>query len=112
MKILWIVLQFMIYEYPAEHLPVPVYLFINPTMNTRIILHLLFSMGHYATEYDLILHPALRETFRYANLIGVEDEEESLKKYCNVLVVKYIKGKLVHYHNGYRITGSWIIVSR
>ena len=56
MKKLWSVLQFMIYEDPAEHLPVPVYLFIRPTMNTWFILHLLLSMGHYETEYDLILY--------------------------------------------------------
>ena len=38
------VLQFMIYEDPAEHFPVPVYSFIKPTMNTRFILHIFLSM--------------------------------------------------------------------
>ena len=60
----WSVLQFMIYEYLEEDLPVPVYSFIKPAMNTQFILHLLLSMGHYETEYDLILHPILRESFR------------------------------------------------
>ena len=69
----------MIYEDTARHLPVPVYLFINPTMNTRFLLHLLLSMGHYETEYDMILHPTLRESFKYAKLIGAEVDEESLK---------------------------------
>ena len=112
MEQLWEVYQFMIYEDPARHLPVPVYSFIKPTINTRFILHLLLSMGHFETEYDMILHPTLRESFRYAKLIGAEDDEESLKKYCNELVVKYIKGQLVHYPNGYKLTGSWIIVAK
>ena len=102
----------MIYEYPARHLPVPVYFFINPKMSTRFILHLLLSMGYYDTEYDMILHPTLNESFSYAKLIGVEEDEESLKEYCNELLAKYIKFQFVHYPNGYRLTFCWIIVSR
>jgi hypothetical protein len=53
-----------------------------------------------------------KKAFEKSKLIGVEDDDESLKLYCNELLVKYIKSKLVHYPNGYRLTGCWIIVAK
>ena len=56
-----------IYQNTEKHLPVPVYNYIKPTIGTRFILHILLSKGNFETEYDLISHPSLKESLRYAN---------------------------------------------
>ena len=60
----------LMFEDEIEHLPIPVYSYIKPTMGTQFILHLLISMGNFSTEIDLTLNKNLRESFRYAKLIG------------------------------------------
>ena len=46
----------LIYKDDEAHLPIPVYSYIKPNMSTRLILHILLSMGEFDTEYDLRLH--------------------------------------------------------
>ena len=43
-----------------DHLPVPVFSYIIPTMNTLFILHILLSMGRFETEIDLTMHQSFR----------------------------------------------------
>ena len=94
-----------------DHLPIPVYSYIKPTMGTQFILHLLLSMGHFSTEIDLTLNETLRESFRYANLIGPLDDEESLQQYSNELLRKFIEEQLIYFPNSKRIIDSWIITA-
>ena len=99
-------------EINAEaHLPIPVFSYIKPTMGTQFILHLLLSMGHFSTEYDLTLHENLRESFRHAHLIGPENDQESLQRYSNQLLRRFIEEQLVYFPNSKRVIDSWIIVA-
>ena len=45
-----------------DHLPIPVFSYIRPTMGTQFILHLLLSLGHFSTEIDLLVHPNIKES--------------------------------------------------
>jgi hypothetical protein len=94
-----------------EHLPIPVYSYIKPTMGTQFILHLLLSMGHFNTEIDLTLKENLRESFRCANLIGPLNDDDSLQQYSNELLKKFIKEQLQYFPNSKRVIDSWIIVA-
>ena len=93
------------------HLPIPVFSYIKPTMGTQFLLHLLLSMGHFSTEIDLTLHENLRESFRYAKLIGPDDDEESLQTYSNNLLKRFIEEQLVYFPNSKRVIDSWIITA-
>ena len=92
-----------------RHLPVPVFSFIRPTMGHRFILHILLSLGHYATEFDLILHRNLRESFRYAKLIGPNNDPESLERYSNNVMNLWINEQLAYFPNSTKILDQWII---
>ena len=77
-----------------RHLPIPVFSYVRPTMGPRFILHLMLSMGEFDTELDLILHRTLRDSLRYAKLIGLNDDEDSLQEYANSLLKKFILEQL------------------
>ena len=94
-----------------EHLPIPVYSYIRPTMGTQFILHILLSLGRYTTEIDLILQPSLRDSFRYAKLIGSEDNIESLQKYSDEVFVLFIESQMIYFPNSRNIIDEWINVS-
>ena len=52
--------QLVYFDDDHEHLSIPVYSYIKPTMGVQFILHILLSMGHFATEVDLISHPTIQ----------------------------------------------------
>ena len=100
----WYLLKsFFLFDDPRRHLPVPVYSFVRSTMDHRFILHILLSLGHYSTEFDLVLHSNLRESFRYAKLIGPNNDPESLEKYSSNLLKLWINEQLVYFPNSSRI---------
>ena len=43
------------------------------------MLHVLLSLGHYATDLDLIIQPSFRDAFTYAGLIRNEQDSVSLQ---------------------------------
>ena len=90
------------------HLPTPVYSYIRPSMPHQFILHILLSLGRFATESDLIQHSSLREAFRYAKLIGMNDDDESLLKYSDQLFTRYIEEQLIFFPNSRQIIDTWI----
>ena len=92
-----------------EHLPIPVFSYIRPTMGTQFILHILLSLGHFSTELDLILHPSIRESLRYAKLIGPNNDDESLQRYSNELLSLFISEQLIYFPNTRQLIDSWII---
>ncbi len=78
--------QNMIYDDSLKHLPIPVYSYVKPTMGPRFLLHIMLSLGEFETEVDLVVNTSMRESLRYAKLIGPLDDIESLKEYSNLLL--------------------------
>lgn len=94
-----------------DHLPVPVFSYIKPTMGVQFLLHIMLSMGRFATEIDLTLHGSLRESLRYAKLIGPSDTPENLEEYSNQLLSRFIDEQLIYFPNSQRVVDSWIITA-
>ena len=61
-----------------EHLPIPVYSGIKPSMGTEFILNKLLSLRRFSTERKLLLNGTLRGCFCNSKLIGEEDDPEYL----------------------------------
>ena len=92
-----------------DHLPIPVFSYIRPTMGTQFILHLLLSLGHFSTEIDLLLHPNVKESLRYAKLIGENDDEEALQQYSSDVLKTFITEQLIYFPNTRQLIDSWIV---
>ena len=94
-----------------NHLPIPVYSYIKPTMAPEFILHILLSMGRYKTERELLLQNNLKDCFAESKLVGTENDINHLEQYSNIMMNKFFKCQLVWYPNGQRIIDGWIIQS-
>ena len=82
------------HEEKEEHLPIPIYSYLKPTMGVSFILHVMFSMGRFETEIGLIMHRSIRRCLKYCGLIGERNDEESLTEYANTLTQKFIIDQL------------------
>ena len=60
---------------------------------------------------DLILHENLCESFRYAKLIGENNDEESLHEYSNQLLKRYIEEQLVFFPNSMKVLSQLIVTA-
>ena len=106
------ILQNIIYSTKEEdHLPIPVYSYIKPTISISFLLHIMLSMGEYETEIDLLKHVSLRECFRCAKLIGPGNTEDELEYYASKLTKDYIVEQLQYFPNSQKILDSWIIMA-
>ena len=85
----------LLYDDEHRHLPIPVFSYVKPTLEPRFMLHILLSMGQFETDIDLILHQSLRESLRYAQLIGPLDDEQSLRQYAHELLKRFIEEQLM-----------------
>jgi predicted GIY-YIG superfamily endonuclease len=94
-----------------EHLPCPVYSYVKPTMGFSFLNHILLSMGQFETEIDLKMHHSIRDSFRYAKLIGHENDEESLQRYSDELLEKWIVSQMQYFPNALRTLASWVVVA-
>ena len=92
-------------------LPIPVYSYIQPKLQHQFILHLFLSFGRFETELDLVRHPNLRNYFRYAKLIGDNDNEESLKKYSDEIFVCFVEEQLIYFPNSRQQIDEWIPIT-
>ena len=101
----------MLYDDDQRHIPVPVFSYMKPTIGPRFLLHIMLSMGEFETELDFILHPTIRDSLRYVNLIGPNNDEESLQEYSNQLLYKFIVEQLVNFPNSVKSIDEWIIVA-
>ena len=101
----------LLYDDEYRHVPIAVFSYVKPTMGPRFILHILLSLGEFDTELDLILHPKLCDSLRYAKLIGPLDDEESLKEYSNQLLRKYIEQQMVYFPNSSNVLDQWIVTA-
>ena len=101
----------LLYDDGGKHLTIPVFSYVKPTLGPRFILHLLLSLGHFETELDLLLKPNLRESLRYAKLIGPSNDKEDLQRYSYLLQVLFIKEQLIYFPNGSKVISSWIVIA-
>ena len=81
-------------------------------MGVQFLNHILLSLGRFETEIDLMMHPIVRECFRYAKLIGPADDEESLQSYSYKLSELFIKVQLRYFPNSMRVLQQYIVISR
>ena len=86
-----------------EHLPVPLFLYLKTTLGVQFIHHILISLGRFTTEIDLTMQPSIRESLRYATLIGPSNDEEDLQRYSDQLLYLWIKEQLQYFPIGRRI---------
>ena len=94
---------------PFYTLPTPVFSYTKPSNGAQFILHIMLSMGKFDTEIDLSLHASLRESLRYAQLIGPSNSPEDLTKYSNELMLRYFKEQVVTFPNSKHVLQSWIV---
>ena len=80
-------------------------------METQFILRILLSLGLYKTEIDPIQHGSLRESFRYAKLIGPENDDEYLQNYSDRVFVLFIEEQLIYFPNSRSIIDSWTTIT-
>lgn len=95
----------------VDHLPCPVYSYLKPTTSHSFLHHILLSMGEFDTEIDLKMHASIREAFRYAKLIGPDDDDESLQRYSNEVLKSWVTNQLQYFPNALRILATWIVVA-
>ena len=94
-----------------EHLPIPVYSYLKPTLGVQFIHHILISMGKFHTEIDLTTRGSIRDSLRYAKLIGNSNREDDLKRYSNKLLYLWIEEQLQYFPIGRRILSEWIVIA-
>ena len=94
-----------------DHLPIPVFSYIIPTMSTSFLLHIMLSMGKFETEIDLITHQDLRGSLKYCHLIGNNTDEDSLLQYAKDLTRKWIIEQVQYFPNSQRVIDFWIITA-
>ena len=66
--------------------------------------HILLSMGQFDKEVDLLMYDSISDAFRYAKLIGQHNDSESLQRYSNKLLEKWITSQL-------RTLATWVVVA-
>ena len=103
--------EHLIYQKEESHLPIPVFSYIKPTTGFQFIHHILLSMGSYSTEVNLIMHPTIRDAFRYAKLIGPSNDPTDLQFYSGQLLYKWIEDQLQYYPNSLRVLSDWICLA-
>ena len=86
------------YDYDGgEHLTVPVYSGIKPSMGPEFILNTLLSLVRISTDRKLLLNDTLRGYFCNAKLIGEEDYPESMQNYSNQVMKFFVNNQLVFF---------------
>ena len=86
-----------------DHLPISVYSYLKPTLGVQFIHHVMLSLGRFATEIDLTMQPTIRESLRYAKLIGPSNDKDELEKYSNQLLHLWIKEQLQYFPIGRKV---------
>ena len=92
-----------------EHLPIPVYLCIKPSVWTEFILNILSSLGRFSKERDLLFNETVRCWFCNAKLIWEEYDTESLKNSSDQVMNIFVNNQLVLFRKGQRTIDSFII---
>ena len=94
-----------------NHLPVPVYSYLKPALGVQFIHHILISLGRFSTEIDLTMKPSIRESLRYAKLIGESNVPHELQKYSDKLLYTWIEEQLQFFPVSRRVMSEWIVIA-
>ena len=105
------VMENLVHVDEKEHLPIPVFSYIIPTMGVSFVLHIMLSMGRFATKVDLTLHGSVRECLRYCKLVGPLDDENSLKRDTELLMRRFIEEQIQYFPNSQRVIDFWMITA-
>ena len=76
-------------------LPIPLLSNTSPENFIHFLIHIILSLGQYNTEIDALSHASFKECLRAVNLIGDNDDEQSLKQYVKNLMRQYIESQVV-----------------
>eukprot|EP00957_Ditylum_brightwellii_P091230 6945901-Ditylum_brightwellii.AAC.1 len=68
-------------------------------------------MGTFSTELDIFMQTPLRESLRYAKLIGTPNEEADLQGYSNELLKCFVEEQIIHFPNSVQVVCDWIAVT-
>ena len=80
-----------------EHLPIPVYSDIKPSMGPKFILDTFLSLSIFSTDRELLLNNTQRGCFCNVKLIGEEDDPNSLHNYFNQVINIFVNNQLVFF---------------
>ena len=81
----------------SRHLLIPLTLNSDPYNPHQFLTHLVLSLGKYDTEVDALTHRSFRTALRGANLIGADDDIDSLKAYSRKLTRLYVEEQVVYF---------------
>ena len=57
------------------------------------------------------MHQTIRDSLRYAKLIGPSNDQEELEMYLNQLLHLWIKEQLQYFPIGRRVLSEWIVIA-
>ena len=89
-----------------EHLPIPVYSVIKPSIGPYFILNASLSLGRFSTTRKMLLNDTLRGWFLDEELICEEDDPEYLQNYSNE-VISIVDNKHIVY---LQIFNVWLML--
>ena len=92
-----------------DHLLIPVYSGIKPSMGTESILNKLLSLVRFYTESGFLLNDTLRGCFRNAKLIREEDNPGYLQNYSNQVINIFVNNQLVCFSNDQHMIEAFTI---
>ena len=90
-----------------DHLPLPIYLCVKPSIGPKFIFNTLLSLGRLSTKRKIILNDTPRGWFCNTKLIGEENDPKSLKNYWNQVTIFSIIG--LYFSNGQHMIDAVII---
>ena len=83
----------------------------SPENPIQFLIHVILSLGKYHTGIDALSNPFFRHSFQAVNLIGNNNEDESLKQYVKDVTKLYIEEQLVFHPSSMKKAESYIVMA-
>ena len=99
-----------IYVDECDLLSVPILSNTSPLNTPHFLIHVILSLGRYKKEIDALCYPNFRACLRAVNIIGILDNEPSLKKYSEDLSQKYIEEQFIYFSNLFSKSETYIVM--
>ena len=96
----------------SDLLPIPVISNTTPENTIHFLIHIILSMGEYETEIDALCHSSFRSCFRETRIIGNETDEDSLKRFSELLTRRYIEDEVVYLPNSMNRSETFIVMAK
>ncbi len=100
-----------IFDADSDLSPIPVLTHVNPSNTHEFFVHTVLSLGKYETEIDVLRNSSPRECFRKAMLIGLDNDEDSLRTYMDDLLRRFIVEEVVYYPSSIRKVDGFIVLA-